>query len=83
VVGQVEPSVGPLVSEDGYWEAGVSLKGPNAGCTYVESSDFTHDARLYVSGDFESAERKMAYAQEIARRLNAWKRPNDQGNRAA
>lgn len=76
LAGQVEPSVGPLVSEDGFWEAGFALTGPNAGCAYVESSDFTHDARLYVNGDFENAERKLAYAQEIARRLNAWKRPN-------
>jgi hypothetical protein len=59
------------VSEDRYWEAGVALTGPHAGCAYVESSDFTHDARLYVYGDFETAERKLAYAQEIARRLNA------------
>ena len=57
------------VKESGPWSAGVV---ESDGRTYVESSDFTHDARMYVTGDFESAEQKLEYAQEIARRLNAW-----------
>ena len=38
---------------------------------WIESDDFTHDVRLYVNGDFESNDQRIAYAQEIARRLNA------------
>lgn len=40
---------------------------------FIESEDFTHDVRLYVDGDFESIDQRMAYAEEIARRLNVWK----------
>ena len=55
----------------------IEEKGPWAvvfgnGNTYIESDDFTHDAHLYVRGDFESAEQKVAYAEEIARRLNTF-----------
>ena len=37
---------------------------------FIESEDFTHDVRLIVDGDFEGAEQRLAYAEEIARRLN-------------
>ncbi|NMD19130.1 MAG: hypothetical protein GYA76_02450 [Verrucomicrobia bacterium] len=55
----------------------IEEKGPWAvvfgnGNTYIESDDFTHDAHLYVRGDFESAEQRAEYAEEIARRLNAF-----------
>ncbi len=55
----------------------IEEKGPWAvvfgnGNTYIESDDFTHDAHLYVRGDFESAEQRVAYAEEIARRLNTF-----------
>jgi hypothetical protein len=36
----------------------------------LQSDDFTYDACLYVTGDFESDEAKLAYAQAIARALN-------------
>lgn len=48
--------------------------------TFIESDDFTHDVRLYVDGDFASQEQKLAYATEIARRLNAWKGGESEGN---
>lgn len=38
--------------------------------TFIESSDFTHDVRLYVDGDFESNEQKWNYSTEICQRLN-------------
>lgn len=37
----------------------------------IQSDDFHHDASLAISGDFESSDQKRAYANEIARRLNA------------
>lgn len=57
------------LKEAGPWSAGVV---ESDGRAYIESSDFTYDARLYVNGDFEDAAQKLEYAQEIARRLNAW-----------
>lgn len=54
------------VKEDGVWSTGICDRG-----VFLESSDFHHDARLYVDGDFQGAE-KLTYAAEIATRLNAW-----------
>lgn len=54
------------VAEKGPWRA-VEENGK----AFIESDDFTHDVRLYVDGDFANAEQKLAYAAEIARRLNA------------
>ena len=39
--------------------------------TWIEDADQAHDLRLYVSGIMESHDQRIAYAQEIARRLNA------------
>ena len=41
----------------------------------IQSDDSTHDAALTVSGDFEDAGQKRAYADLVAARLNAWKAP--------
>lgn len=54
------------VVENGKWR-----HGQDNGRVYVESDDFTHDVRLYVNGDFASNEQKLAYAAEIASRLNS------------
>ncbi len=35
------------------------------------SEDFTHDAALRLSGDFESDEQRMEYAQDLCDKLNA------------
>jgi hypothetical protein len=43
----------------------------DAAASYVASDDFSHDVRLYVSGDFADGEQRMRYTEEIARRLNA------------
>lgn len=58
------------VRETGVWTTGVCDRG-----VFAESSDFHHDARLYVDGDFQGTE-KLAYATEIATRLNAWQAVN-------
>lgn len=52
------------VYDNGKWSAKVDKK------VFVESDDFTHDVRLYVDGDFEDDLQKLAYAKEIAKRLN-------------
>ncbi len=59
------------IVEKGPWKAG---QEPSfVGCeTYVESEDFTHDVRLIVDGDFEGHEQRFTYAEEIAKRLNAF-----------
>ena len=56
----------PAVAERGPWTA--DQRGRHV---WVDSDDLTHDVRLVVNGDFESDDQKFAYAQEIARRLNA------------
>ena len=53
------------IYDNGNWEAGRTDDR-----IFVESSDFTHDVRLYVDGDFEDIPQKYAYATEIAKRLN-------------
>lgn len=74
--GEIVPDVYALAAdmqliERGPWKARQQsddhLKG-----IFVESDDFTHDVRLYINGDFASTEQKLAYADEIAKRLNAW-----------
>lgn len=72
-VGPVDQPVRPHIAEAGPWEASVVLTGTYAGKGCIESGDFTHDVCLYVDGDFECYSQKLAYAQKIARRLNAWK----------
>lgn len=52
--------------EAGTWEAGITKDGR----VFVESSDFSHDVRLYVDGDFSSPSQKLKYAKLIANRLN-------------
>lgn len=71
-----------MIKEKGPWRAGRdrSQSGKNARCVFIESDDFTHDVRLIVDGDFTGPSQRMAYASEIARRLNAWsvcKTPED------
>ncbi len=53
--------------EEGPW---LVAFGNNRVC--IESDDFTHDAQLCVTGDFESGEQRVKYAEEVARRLNAF-----------
>ena len=57
------------VIERGPWEVGKTSDGR----VYLQSNDFTHDVRLYVNGDFLDDDQKLAYAEEIAKRLNSWK----------
>lgn len=37
----------------------------------VYSRDFAHDVKLNISGDFESADQRLIYAQALAQRLNS------------
>lgn len=50
----------------GPWSAGTTTDGR----AYLESSDFTHDVRLYVDGDFAWPGDKKNYAQGLASQLN-------------
>lgn len=40
------------------------------GRVYIQDEDFTHDARLYVNGDFFDVEQEIAYAEAICSMLN-------------
>jgi cell wall-associated NlpC family hydrolase len=55
-------------------------KGPwtvyvDGGC--LQSEDFTHDARLYINGDFSDDAQRMAYAKALAAQLNAAPQPQE------
>lgn len=52
--------------DNGVWTVGEQKDGK----VFVESSDFTHDVRLYVDGDFADTEQQIEYAQFIANKLN-------------
>jgi len=56
-----------LVAENGTWTWG---KNEKDGEFFIESSDFTHDVRLYLNGDFADEQQKIMYLTEIAKRLN-------------
>lgn len=56
-----------MVKEKGTWFC--YFGGDRIG---VASHDFTHDVVLWVSGDFKDADQKIEYAEEIAKRLNAY-----------
>ena len=53
------------IQENGTWKVVRTIRGIE-----LFSDDFTHDAAMIVSGDFEDDKQHMAYAEEIARRLN-------------
>lgn len=40
------------------------------GRVYIQDEDFTHDARLYINGDFLYVEQEIAYAETICEMLN-------------
>jgi hypothetical protein len=62
------------VKEAGPWRVMVSNRV--SGGVMVASEDFTHDVILIVQGNFGALSERVAYAEEIARRLNSWKEPD-------
>lgn len=44
----------------------------------LQSDHFHHDVRLYIDGDFGSREDKLAYANELAARMNLMPAPKHQ-----
>lgn len=56
-----------FVGESGEWSVNEWTNGALA----LQSSDFTHDVALEISGDFETKEQYRAYADMIAERLNS------------
>ncbi|HZU52737.1 MAG TPA: hypothetical protein VFF77_02510 [Holophagaceae bacterium] len=67
-------AVDAFPEESGPWRGRIEDQAGKA-VVFIESADFTHDARLYVDGDFPNVRQKAAYAHEIARRLNGWVEP--------
>lgn len=55
-------------------EEPVADKGPwsvSEDGKFIQSDDFTHDVRLYVTGDFSGAEQHKKYSQHVSAILNA------------
>lgn len=57
-----------LVQENGPWRVSESN-----GRVSIISDDFTHDVALSLSGDFGSREMKIAYAEQVAKALSAFR----------
>jgi hypothetical protein len=64
----VSETIDPI-QERGPWRA--ELRKRRA---LIYSDDFTHDVTLLVSGDFRDDAQRLAYANEIAHRLNEYTR---------
>lgn len=60
-----------MIEERGPWRVATYLFPGGAVRVDIQSDDFTHDAVLTVTGDFKTPVQKIAYAEEIARRLNS------------
>lgn len=53
--------------DNGPWVAGVE----DGNHSYLQSEDFTHDARLYVTGAFATTDDALDYARNLAVEMNA------------
>lgn len=62
------PSSQVGLRDTGTWRYCVTSDGKRG---FVESSDFSCDARMYLDGDFGDAALRERYGRDIARRLNA------------
>ena len=57
--------------EIGPWRYGAESKAvESVHRHFLESADFTHDVRLYISGDFVDEAQRQAYGEMLAERLN-------------
>ena len=62
----IEVETWTAVKEDN----GISEDFIQTNSIFLESSDVTHDVRLYIDGDFADDEQKLEYAKKLAERLN-------------
>ena len=62
--------VGYFTNENGVWDRGIWTVGQTESQEFIESSDFNHDVRLYLTGDFEDDTQRLNYLKHIADRLN-------------
>ena len=66
LVAELDKQGEPVVWMDkGIWSVNVEK-----GKMFLESSDFSHDVRLYIDGDFINLDQRLAYASELKQRLN-------------
>jgi len=56
------------VVDEGFWTVGKTSENK----VFLQSDDFTHDARLYIDGDFIDMKHKIRYAENLAKRLNGY-----------
>jgi len=59
-----------ITKENHVWDRGIWTVGQTESQEFIESSDFNHDVRLYLNGDFEDDTQRLNYLQHIADRLN-------------
>ena len=60
-----------ITKENHVWDKGIWTVGQTESQEFIESSDFNHDVRLYLNGDFEDDTQRLNYLKHIADRLNA------------
>jgi hypothetical protein len=60
-----------LIEENGIWTVVEWAYSSDNHAVGIESSDFTHDVMMTISGDFATKSQKIAYAREICNRLNS------------
>ncbi len=58
--------------EGAIFDNGIWTIGETESQEFIESSDFNHDVRLYLTGDFEDDTQRMNYLKHISDRLNAY-----------
>ena len=59
-----------ITKENHVWDRGIWTVGQTESQEFIESSDFNHDVRLYLNGDFEDDTQRLNYLKHIADRLN-------------
>ena len=71
VVSYTHPVKEQITKENHVWDKGIWTVGQTESQEFIESSDFNHDVRLYLNGDFEDDTQRLNYLKHIADRLNA------------
>lgn len=62
-----------MIKEDGCWSVGLDRQDERGVQVFIKSDDLTHDVELYINGNFKNMANRLIYAEEIAKRLNAYK----------
>lgn len=72
---RLQEILGAMDAGPWYYHAEPSKEGHDVYRHYLESDDFTHDVRLYLSGDFGDEAERERYAQALLAKLNRGTEP--------